>query len=490
MVDIMRPTLYGHICDPASGTGGFLVETLRSGITCSSLTALEIDERLAWVAGMNLLAHGARSIDIRWLPENGTLGQDANKFFGKFDAIITNPPFASDLTDPIALQSFCLGKGRLSRRRGILFLERCHQLLKPGGSLGFIIDESVLNGSLTEDVRRYVTENFNIDAIVSLPEQTFMPYASVNTSILFLHKRKKNEKATSATFFAKVQRTGRKGNGNDDIVYDKNGNAQLNSEFPELSNIYHQFRTTGRHESTPHTYIANIHANLAEEPDSWRLDFRYHHPTRKYNRSRLISTGRKLLTLEEICEERNESIVPSKEMEGQIISYTGLAHIESATGTAHQIPTPASSLKSAVKRYEPSDIIFAKMRPNLRKVAYMDTDEGGYTSAECVVLRVKVDNTGHPIVDPLLLSILLRSDLVYDQIMHLIAGISRPRLSTRSLQTALIPIPDRTAQKTCREKYLVKIQKAIDLRDKADKAISEADKIETEAIENLVREFA
>ena len=490
MVDIMRPTLRGNICDPASGTGGFLVEILRSGITYSSLTALEIDERLAWVTGMNLLAHGAESVDVRWLPKNGTLGHGAQTLFGKFDAIITNPPFASDLTDSAALQTFTLGKNRTSRRRGILFLERCHHLLKPGGSLGFIIDESVLNGSLTEDVRRYVTNNFDIDAIVSLPEQTFMPYASVNTSILFLRKREKAEKAFSTTFYAKAQHTGRKGNGNDDIIYDKTGIARLNSDFPELSRMYHQFRATGNHESTSNTYAANIHANLSQEPDGWRLDFRYHHPTRKHNQSRLISTSNKLLTLEKICDERNESIVPAQEMEGQVILYTGLAHIESTTGTAHQIPTPANSLKSAVKKYEPNDIVFAKMRPNLRKVAYMDTEEGGYTSSECMVLSAKIDDTGYPVVDPLLLSILLRSDLVYDQILHLIAGISRPRLSAHSLKTVLIPVPDRATQKVCRKKYLTQIRKAADLRSNANKVIDEADEIEIEAIQNLVQKFA
>src|SRR6185312_8837137 len=120
--------------DPAAGTGGFLVEVVKSGASYSSLTALEIDERLTWVAGMNLFTHGATKAQAHWLRHGGTLGRDAEPFFESFDAIITNPPFGSDFTDMALLPTYQLGGNRTSRRRGILFLERCHQLLRPGAT--------------------------------------------------------------------------------------------------------------------------------------------------------------------------------------------------------------------------------------------------------------------------------------------------------------------------------------------------------------------
>src|SRR5690606_38473071 len=109
------------------------------------------------------------------------------------------------------------------------------------------------------------------------------------------------------------------------------------------------------------------------------------------------------------------------------------------TGRAVQEPTAANSLKSAVKRYEPGDILFAKMRPNLRKVSLMNFDEGGYASPECMVLRPVLNAEGTPLVDPVTLAALLRSDLIYGQITHLIAGIGRPRLNGSSLKRARIP---------------------------------------------------
>jgi type I restriction enzyme M protein len=464
MVEMMRSDLRGDICDPAAGTGGFLVEILKAGAEYKTLTAFEVDERLAWVAGTNLFAHGAREARAKWLPDGGTLGKGAEEFFGTFDAIITNPPFGSDFTDTNMLATYRLGKGRTSRRRGILFLERCYQLLKEGGGLGFIIDEGVLNLPSADDVRRYIIERFKVQAIISLPETAFMPYASVNASILFLKKLGKKGKLKPAeTFFARAENVGRKGNGDDDYIYDESGGARLNSDFPQIVELYRTVLQKANIPASELGYCADIAKNFNERDHGWRLDFRYHHPARQLSRDLLERAKDRLLSFTDICEERNQTLIPSTELADTTIIYTGLAHIESGTGVAHQVPTPANSLKSAVKRYEPGDIIFAKMRPNLRKVALMEFAEGGYVSPECVVFTVRKDKTGRAIIDPLLLSILLRSDLVYGQITHLIAGIGRPRIGATDLRRVRIPSAEYEEQQEWRERYLADMKSAATL---------------------------
>ena len=194
------------------------------------------------------------------------------------------------------------------------------------------------------------------------------------------------------------------------------------------------------------------------------------------------------MAISEICQELKQTVIPSRELADQTILYTGLAHIEAASGVAHQVPTPANSLKSAVKRYEPGDIIFARMRPNLRKVALMDFDEGGYVSLECIVLTVK-ERDGHPIIDPLLLSVLLRSDLVYGQVMHLIAGIGRPRLAVGDLRRVVIPSASYTAQEKWRARYLSKMSTVEVLREKAKKMLADATMLERKTVEQLAQEF-
>ena len=488
MVEMMSGGLKGDVCDPAAGTAGFLIEVLKSGASASSLTALEVDERLAWVAGMNLFVHGASDARVHWLPHGGTLGRDAERFFGKFDAIITNPPFGSDFTDPALLPTYRLGRERTSRRRGILFLERCHQLLKSGGRLAFIIDEGVLNLASAEDVRHFITDNFKIHAIVSLPEVAFMPYATVNASILFLQKIGLNKPKNYLTFFAKAEKVGRKGNGDDDYIYDEAGVGRMNSDLPNIADLFRSFQRTQEAPSSELAYAADHRSNLRDEENGWRLDFRYHHPSRKLSRSQLARAKGRLMAISEICKERNQTVIPSTELADQTILYTGLANIEAASGIAHQVPTPANSLKSAVKRYKTGDIIFARMRPNLRKVALMDFDEGGYVSPECIVLTVK-ERDGHPIIDPLLLSVLLRSDLVYGQVMHLIAGIGRPRLAAGDLRRVVIPSASYAAQEHWRVRYLSEMSAVEVLRKKAEELLADAARMERKTVEQLAREF-
>ncbi len=323
---------------------------------------------------------------------------------------------------------------------------------------------------------------------MSLPENAFMPYATVSASILLLRKPSTAKPQIVNTFFAKAEKVGRKGNGDDDYIYDESGEGRLNSDLPDILRLFRSFQQTGNVPTSELAYATDVAENFRDEPSGWRLDFRYHHPSRKSSRAQLARAQGRLMPLADICQERNQTLIPSTQLADQILLYTGLAHIEADSGVAHQIPTPTNSLKSAVKRYEPGDIIFAKMRPNLRKAALMEFAEGGYVSAECIVLTVK-EHHGRPIIDPLLLSILLRSDLVYGQIMHLIAGIGRPRLAAGDLRRVLIPSATYAAQQNWRSRYLSDITAARRLKEKADELLRDAANMERAAVEQLAKEF-
>ena len=213
---------------------------------------------------------------------------------------------------------------RTSRRRGILFLERCHQLLKPGGALAFIIDEGVLNLPSAVDVRQFMLENFDLDAIVSLPETAFMPYATVNASILFLRKPHRGSVPKAGqTFFARAEKVGRKSNGDDDYIYDESGAGRLNSDFPDILDLYRAFRNAREVPTSELGYVAEVGATT-DGSEGLRLDYRYHHPSRKHSRAQLSRAKSRLLQLADICQERNEIVIPSTELSDQIILYTGL----------------------------------------------------------------------------------------------------------------------------------------------------------------------
>jgi type I restriction-modification system DNA methylase subunit len=446
MVGLVEGHLSGVIADPACGTGGFLVEVAKRQRDNVKLIGLEIDERLAWVSGINLFVHNAPTFQTLCLANGGTLGSAGRQFTEHFDVVLTNPPFGSDFSDKEELDAFILGRGKTSRRRGILFLERSLALLREGGWLAIVIDEGVLSLPSASDVRDVILTQAELCAVISLPETAFMPYANVNTSILLLRKR--HAPSTNyLTFYARAENVGRKPNGEPDLTYDEAGMPSLNNDLPEILAVWRQFERTGVLErQTENLFVANSSGNnLSVVRAENRLDFRFHHPARVAAEAAVARCEFPLVQLGDICGVRNESYVPSVDLTDQIIPYTGLAHIESYVGFAHQVRTPANSLSSAVKRYCRGDILFAKMRPGLRKVTYVDWHTSGYTSAECIVLTVR-ENGNAAIIDPLLLSILLRSDFVFGQIIHLIAGIGRPRITLKDILHIKIPLPPKNRQ--------------------------------------------
>jgi restriction endonuclease S subunit len=235
--------------------------------------------------------------------------------------------------------------------------------------------------------------------------------------------------------------------------------------------------------------VTDIDLINTKEENSYRIDFQYNHSSRKVSSELISSCAYPVKYLKDICIERNVSIVLSKNLGGTIIRYTGLANIEPHTGYVEQILTPADSLKSSVKIYKPGDIIFAKMRPNLRKVALMDFSESGYVSSECSVFSVRQNSDGTPIIDPLLLSILLRSNFVYGQIMHLVTGIGRPRINSRDINQIIIPIPPKKNQHKIYQNLLNQRLKAEKLKLEAESLIEMSQNIIKSSVKELVTCF-
>ena len=107
-------------------------------------------------------------------------------------------PAAKD--KPIA-SLFQLPKGKGNSTLGkikteLLFIERCLDLLKPGGRMGIVLPESVFNNPSLAYVREFCERRAFIRAVVSLPQDTFVSSgASVKASLLFMQKFSRKEQA-------------------------------------------------------------------------------------------------------------------------------------------------------------------------------------------------------------------------------------------------------------------------------------------------------
>ena len=293
MVRMVDPQEGDGICDPASGSGGFLIrcfEIVREQILadvdrCYQAFRREIDgathlpaedkaaalrskykelqktldqdvhgsrmwnlanrciygtdanDRMARTSKMNMIMHGDGHGGVHhhdgFLNVNGI-------FDGRFDIILTNPPFGASVepsdtvleeqvTIPGELERqyadrygdpyrdalnrvratkgkpiaslFALPTAKGNRQVGkikteLLFIERCLDLLKPGGRLGIVLPEGVFNNPSLAYVREFCEDRAFIRAVVSLPPETFVSSgASVKASLLFMQKFTDEEQA-------------------------------------------------------------------------------------------------------------------------------------------------------------------------------------------------------------------------------------------------------------------------------------------------------
>ena len=109
-----------------------------------------------------------------------------------FDLVVSNPPFGVTLaqeTRDNLRTTFSLPESTPSEG---LFIERCFQLLKPGGRLAIVVPESLLNGKEMMDVRMFLYRMFKIKAIISMPRNLFID-TPTKTSILIAQKKTRKE---------------------------------------------------------------------------------------------------------------------------------------------------------------------------------------------------------------------------------------------------------------------------------------------------------
>lgn len=178
----------------------------------SYLYGSEINFDLGTASKVNMILHGDGSTNIfvkdgllpfrfyiketspNYLETSSTDTLYNNKEInGKFDVVISNPPFSVDLdtqTQREVKNAFVFGDKKNSEN---LFIERYYQLLKEGGRLGVVLPESVFDTTENKYIRLFLFKYFNVKAVVSLPQITFEPFTSTKTSILFAQKKTKKQ---------------------------------------------------------------------------------------------------------------------------------------------------------------------------------------------------------------------------------------------------------------------------------------------------------
>ena len=222
MVELIDPKLSETIYDPACGTAGFLVSSLKhvkkeldiafergdihnpldryKEYAGTRLYGTDIERTVIQLAKANMLVHGdghnhvivhdGLYFDKAVHPKTREIEKVVD-IDGGFDIILTNPPFGGVKIWPELLAGYQLAKRARRELTQVLFIERCITLLKKGGRMGIVLPEGILNNLKLKYVREYIMTETNIKAVISLPSVTFRPYgAGPKASILFLQKKK------------------------------------------------------------------------------------------------------------------------------------------------------------------------------------------------------------------------------------------------------------------------------------------------------------
>lgn len=504
MVQLSQPRPSDTVCDPACGSGGFLVGALGhikelAGETdsfVSHMRGVEVDERMAWIARINMLLHGGSPRAILHVTGAGSLSpvmQIGGALpTGKFSLILTNPPFGSDMTDPGALAAFETGKGRNSRRRGVLFVERCLELLAPGGHLAIVLDDSVLNLPANEDIRNIIRRDAIVEAVVSLPDVTFMPYSTAKSSILLLRRRSSASEEQKTVFMADVENVGNRPNG--DPLYsderEESGRRKLRSDLPDVFDLYEAFRRGGdaeREFEGSTVFTADIDQYLGA-PGGTRLDVFFFHPARRHSQNRLAQSMYRAECLSQLVHIDGTAVTPAVESGDSSVRWLGLGDIEAHTGRFEVRDLSGDRIKSNAHIFRGGDILFSRLRPKLRKVVRVpDDDEGGYCSSELLVFRVT--EAGYDKVDVDFLAYMLRSELVFGQIIYQITGIGRPRVGIDAIRNIVLPLPPLSTQHRLLEILTKADGEADQLRAEAQRKLEASMQRTEEAFENVVREL-
>ena len=236
-IRIIDPQPGDSIIDPACGSGGFLIcalqhiwEAMRTRRRWSRLTAerfsdakrqlaresiygLDKESDLVRIAKayMAIIGDGKSriaqanslhaAVDFSGSARNLIVEGDG---FKQFDIVLTNPPFGSKETKVSAAESaqFDLGH-KWSKKHGSyvktnsaqrtpaqeLFIERCLNLLKPGGKMAIILPETYGHAPTKEYIRQYIREQAIVKAVIDLPHNTFRPHCNAKTLLWILQKR-------------------------------------------------------------------------------------------------------------------------------------------------------------------------------------------------------------------------------------------------------------------------------------------------------------
>ncbi len=214
MVDAVAPKPGDTICDPACGTGGFLLaahdyvvkhnpnltKVEKRKLKEETLKGYELVQSVVRLCAMNLLLHGIGSQDYEPIEAADSLASDPGE---RFNIVLTNPPFGKKSSYTVVGQEGEVSKERETYERDdfwattsnkqLNFVQHVKTILAVNGRAAVVVPDNVLfEGGAGETVRRKLLHDCDVHTLLRLPTGLF--YAQgVKANVLFFDKKPASE---------------------------------------------------------------------------------------------------------------------------------------------------------------------------------------------------------------------------------------------------------------------------------------------------------
>ncbi len=216
MIKLVDPDINDRICDPACGTGGFLINAYEHilakytpkeqlkidddgeihGAVGSKITKREhweklwektfygfdFDTTMVRIGLMNMILHGIKKPHITYLDSLSK----RNNIRAEYTVVLANPPFTGsidvdDINDAFKVKT---------TKTELLFLELFYRTLEMGGRAAVVVPNGILFGNTNahKEMRKTILKNCQLQAVITIPSGVFKPYSGVGTAILVFTK--------------------------------------------------------------------------------------------------------------------------------------------------------------------------------------------------------------------------------------------------------------------------------------------------------------
>jgi type I restriction enzyme M protein len=264
MVDVVRPRPGETICDPACGTGGFLLAahdyivrhnaTLDKGqkkhLKLDAMHGIDIVDGVVRLCAMNLLLHGIGPSGIESEPPVSTDDSLRTDPGDRFDVVMTNPPFGKKSSVLVVNEEGESEREALTvvrddfwastSNKQLNFVQHVKTLLKMNGRAAVVVPDNVLfEGGAGETVRRKLLQECDVHTLLRLPTGIF--YAQgVKANVLFFDRKPASETPWTKTLWIYDLRTNKH--------FTLKTNPLQRGDLDEFVSCYH---AENRHERKP-----------------------------------------------------------------------------------------------------------------------------------------------------------------------------------------------------------------------------------------------